>query len=107
MSQPARIALDGEITIYRAAEIRQTLLAALEDSAQGLDIDLAAVTEIDSAGVQLLMAAKRAAQAAGHPLSMSNHSAAVVDVLEVFNLAAFFGDPLLVAAASTHEGNTP
>lgn len=104
MSQATRIALDGELTIYRAAELRQTLLGVLEGQPDGLDIDLAAVTEIDSAGVQLLMAAKRAAQAAGHPLSLSNHSEAVVDVLELLNLAAFFGDPLIVSTAPLTEG---
>lgn len=104
MSQAARIALDGEITIYRAAELRQTLLGALQGQAGGLDIDLAAVTEIDSAGVQLLMATKRAAQAAGHALTLSNHSEAVVDVLELLNLAAFFGDPLIVSTPTLSEG---
>mgnify|MGYP002144327331 CR=1 FL=1 len=104
MSAPHRIALDGEVTIYRAAEIRELLLTELARHPEGLEINLASVSEIDSSGVQLLMAAKRAAQAAEQTLSLVHHSDAVVDVLELFNLAGFFGDPLLVPAASPAEG---
>jgi anti-sigma B factor antagonist len=98
MSVPATLALDGEVTIYRATELRQTLLAALAEAPDGLAIDLAGVTEFDSAGVQLLMAAKRAANDSGRPLVLAEHSAAVLDVFELLDLAAFFGDPLVVSA---------
>lgn len=104
MSTPHRIALEGEVTIYRAAELRELLLTELTRHPEGLEIDLASVSEIDSSGVQLLMAAKRAAQAAEQTLSLLHHSEAVVDVLELFNLAGFFGDPLIVPAASPAGG---
>jgi anti-sigma B factor antagonist len=98
MSAAKALALDGELTIYHAAELRQTLLAALADAPEGLAIDLAGVTEIDSAGVQLLMASKRAANASGRPLTLADHSAPVLEVFELLDLAAFFGDPLVVNA---------
>jgi anti-sigma B factor antagonist len=94
--RPASLVLEGEMTIYRAAELGQTLKAALAANGAGLDIDLAAVTDIDSSGVQLLMAAKRAALAAGVPLTLQGHSAPVLDVFEHLDLAAFFGDSLIV-----------
>jgi anti-anti-sigma factor len=99
------MALDGELTIYRAAELRLALLAALSDSPEGLEIDLAAVTEIDSAGVQLLMAAKRATQELGQPLTLVRHSAAVAEVFETFDLAGFFGDPMVVTACDADSGD--
>jgi len=56
-------ALPAELTIYRVAELRQDLLAAV---ARGVRCyDLSAVTECDSAGLQLLLSLRRSVQAAG------------------------------------------
>jgi anti-sigma B factor antagonist len=89
--------IDGELSIYRAAELKPVLLQAVEAS-RVLEIDLSGVTEFDSAGVQLLLLAKREAGAIGHELRLVRHSAVVVDVLQLLDLAAHFGDPLVVAA---------
>jgi len=88
--------IEGEMSIYRAAELKQVLLAALEQSAR-LEVDLSAVTELDTAGVQLLLMAKQSAQAAQRELHLCAHSPAVIDVLEMLNLGAYFGDPLVIA----------
>lgn len=89
--------IEGEMTIYRAAELKQTLLEALAGQA-ALDIDLAGVTEIDTAGVQLLMLAKKTAGERQCELRLGAHSEAVTQVFELLNLATYFGDPLVVAA---------
>ncbi|WP_035608604.1 STAS domain-containing protein [Hylemonella gracilis] len=88
--------ITGEMTIYRAAELRELLLQALPQSSGQLDIDLSGVTELDVAGLQVLMAVKREAQARQGDLHLMNHSPAVVDVFEILNVAAFFGDPLVI-----------
>jgi anti-sigma B factor antagonist len=98
LSAPTLLALDGELTIYRATVLHQTLVAALAAAPNGLAIELAGVTEIDSAGVQLLMAGKRAANGSGRPFTLTEHSAPVLEVFELLDLAAFFGDPLVVNA---------
>jgi anti-anti-sigma factor len=90
----AQIAVEGELTIYRANELKQTLLAALEH-ADALAIDLSGVTEIDSAGVQLLMMASASAHEAGCELRLTGHSPAVREVFELLDLASYFNDPLL------------
>jgi anti-anti-sigma factor len=90
--------IEGEMTIYRALELRQTLLDAVAAQPK-VELDLSAVTEIDTAGLQLLMLAKRAAQAAQRELRLVGHSPAVLDVLQLFDLAAFFGDALVVPSA--------
>lgn len=87
--------IDGELTIYRALELKQTLLGAVEAQPE-VELDLSAVTEIDTAGLQLLMLAKRAAQACQRELRLVGHSPAVLEVFQLFDLAAFFGDPLVV-----------
>ena len=101
-----RIAIDGELTIYRAAELKPVLLAAVEAHA-AVEVDLSAVSDIDTAGVQLLMLAKRAAQARHGELRLAAHSQAVVDTFELLDLAAFFGDDLVVPSLSTPCLATP
>lgn len=94
---PAVLRIEGELTIYRAAEFKQTLLDAVAGAAV-LELDLSGVTDIDTAGLQLLMLAKKTAQAAQRELRLVAHSPAVTDLFELLNLAAFFGDPLVIAS---------
>jgi len=90
---PSVLRIDGELTIFRAAELKPVLLT----EPMPLELDLSGVTELDSAGVQLLMLAKRAAQAQQRELRLVAHSPAVIEVFELLNLAAYFGDPLVMA----------
>jgi anti-sigma B factor antagonist len=100
MSIPnATLSIDGEMTIYQAAEQRAMILAALQD-ADTLEINLAGVTELDTAGMQVLMLAKKASIAAGHQLRLVAHSPAVQDVFEMLRLAPFFGDPMVFEQAA-------
>ncbi|HLO96096.1 MAG TPA: STAS domain-containing protein [Burkholderiaceae bacterium] len=88
--------LQGELTIFRAAELKGEWLQALEDAQGRLELDLAGVTELDTAGLQLLMMLKREAAARGGVLRLQGHSPAVLEVFELLNVAAFFGDPLIM-----------
>lgn len=97
-----RLRIEGEMTIYQAADLRQMLLASLEHGDE-LEIDLSAVSEIDAAGVQLLVAAKRAALAAQKPLRLTAHSGPVVEAFELLDLGGFFGDPLVIGAGPEHD----
>jgi len=90
-----RIAIDGELTIYRAADLKVTVLEALRKSPV-LEVDLSGVTELDTAGLQVLMLAKNTAAADQRELRLVNHSPAVVEIVEMLNLGAFFGDALLI-----------
>lgn len=100
-STTARLALEGELTIYRAAELKARLLEPLQDAgAVSLDIDLSRVTELDSSGLQLLMLARRQALAQGGALRLVDHSPAVREVFDLLDLAGQFGDPPAMAPAS-------
>ncbi|CAN7230270.1 lipid asymmetry maintenance protein MlaB [Duganella sp. Dugasp56] len=90
-----RIAIDGEMTIYRAADLRVVVLEALRKS-RVLEIDLAGITELDTAGLQVLMLAKQTANADKRELRLLHHSPAVVEIFEMLDLGAFFGDALLI-----------
>lgn len=84
--------IEGELTIFRVTELKPQVLGLPRPE----KIDLAGVTEIDTAGVQLLMLAKREALAQQQNLRLINHSPAVIEVFELLNVAAYFGDPLVM-----------
>ena len=88
------VALQGELDIYAAAQVRERL-AALVDEHPVVELLLADVSEIDTAGVQLLLAAKQQASSRDHRLKLTAHSAAVIEALELCNLLAYFGDPVV------------
>jgi anti-anti-sigma factor len=92
---PTPFRIDGEFTIYRAAELAVAMKAALADVPAGgaLALDLSEVTEMDCAGVQLLLSARRSADESGRALRLSGRSTAVDDVLGLLRLAAHFGGP--------------
>ncbi|OYY95207.1 MAG: hypothetical protein B7Y41_01480 [Hydrogenophilales bacterium 28-61-23] len=83
---------EGEMTIYHAADLKPALLDALGQS-DAIELDLSAVSELDTSGVQLLMLMKREAVAAGKSLALSGHSPAVLEVFELLGLGGWFGDP--------------
>jgi len=95
----SRIAIDGEMSIYRAGDLKTLLLDALRQS-PALEVDLSGVTELDTSGLQVLMLAKQTARANGGELYLQAHSPAVLDVFELLDMGAWFGDALLIAPAA-------
>ncbi len=92
-----KLCLDGELTIYRAGEIKETLLALLEGEPTPL-LDLSGVSEIDTCGVQLLLAAVAEAARRQGRLQFSQPSAAVVEAFRLYQI-----DPAALAA----QGDAP
>lgn len=92
--------ITGEMTIYQAAEHKELLLAALAQATEALEVDLSGISELDVAGLQVLMLAKNTAQRQNKSLQLQGHSAAVLDVFETLNVAAFFGDALVMGESA-------
>ncbi|MDO8775434.1 MAG: STAS domain-containing protein [Burkholderiaceae bacterium] len=90
-----RIAVEGEMTIYAAQALKDELLAPLAQC-ETVELDLSGVSEIDSAGLQLLIMAKAEAQERGKVLSITGHSQAVLEILDLCDLEGFFGDNVLI-----------
>lgn len=86
----AVLAIGGELNIYRAAELKSELLAALERGTS-IDIDLSGVAEVDTAGLQLLLVALRTAAVRGKALRFLSPSDAVLEALELVNLRFLLG----------------
>lgn len=93
-----RLSLDADLTIYNAVEMKRQLLDAVR-SRKTLELDLSRVGEMDTAGFQLLVLAKREAQRLGRTLRIVAHSPAVLEVIEFYNMVAYFGDPVVIPAA--------
>ena len=90
------LAIEGEMTIYAADELKSELVPHLAEPR--IEIDLSGVSEMDSSGLQLLILAKREALQHGRILNLTGHSKAVLDVLDICNMAAYFGDPLIISS---------
>ncbi len=93
-----RLRIQGGLTVYEAPALYQELLDSVRRCSR-VEVDLSAVDDVDTAGLQVLMICKREARRLSHELLMLAHSNAVVQTFEFLNLAAFFGDPLVLPAA--------
>jgi len=96
---PGHLAVSGEFTIYTAGEWRERLLAAVTGQAE-VSLDLSEISEIDTAGLQLLIATQREVHAAGGSLHLAAPSAAVREVLSFCHMNDFFG-----LTAGDHAGD--
>jgi len=68
--EPARVQLDGALTVRTIASVRAKLLAALVDHPAVL-VDCGAVESVDLTLIQLLLAARLSARKGGKPFSLA------------------------------------
>lgn len=85
----SRLAIEGELTIYTAAEHCGRLQRCLEEGPDCV-LDLSAVSEIDAAGIQLLLWASRKALEQSGRLTLSGCSEAVAAAIRFLQLDAVF-----------------
>lgn len=84
-----RLQIAGDMTIYTALELKQQLVASLT-AGPALEVDLSAVSELDTAGLQQLVLARRQAMRSGRPWRLVAMSAAVQEVLALLRLEDYF-----------------
>jgi anti-sigma B factor antagonist len=94
LGKSARVMLSGELTIYNVAEIREALAAAM-DRCDEIEVDLSAISEIDSAGLQLMLIVKRNP---GKAVRFVNHPQSVLRLVDLAHLGEALGDPLFISA---------
>src|SRR4051812_26716491 len=85
---------EGDIDLETATYLREVLRQVVADKQSGrIDVDMHAVTFLDSSGIGMLVAARRAAELKGITLRLREPGPMVRMVLEVANL-----DGLLIGA---------
>lgn len=80
----------GPMTIYECVEIKRELTESLAQ-AQALHIDLSAVDEMDTAGLQLLLLARREATRQGKEARLIGVSAESQEVLDRYQAGPYLG----------------
>ncbi|GAA3392229.1 STAS domain-containing protein [Cryptosporangium minutisporangium] len=80
-----RLELNDELTIVTAAETVERLKPYLA-TGTNLELDLSAVTDIDTAGLQILLVAKREAERLGATVTLAGTSPIVRNLLEFTRL---------------------
>ena len=83
------------MTIYEAMDLQALFSATLAEHKQ-IEVNLSDVAEIDSAGLQLMVALKNAALEQKKSLTFTTHSREVIEFLDLFNMTQFFGDPVIL-----------
>ena len=81
-----QLTLRGSLTIFQAAERKPELLHALTLAQRVVVLDMSAVDEIDTAGIQLLLLLRRELATSARRLELGACSPAVLSALDLLQL---------------------
>jgi anti-sigma B factor antagonist len=85
-----RLGVNGEMTIYTAASLQTELFCLLQSGPEALD--LSGVTEMDTAGLQLVIMAQHCVSQTGGLLRVARASPVVQEVFDLLNLTCGDGE---------------
>lgn len=83
-------ALPAETRVQQAGELRRQLLTALDGAVDSFELDGSAVCELDTAGLQLLLATAKEAERRGLRLLLRAASPRLRDTLAVLGVQSRF-----------------
>ncbi len=81
---------EGELTIYNVSQLKDELFADYDKLAEKVALDLEAVSEIDTAGVQLLLFTKKFFTAIQKPVFISKSNESVENILAALDVNTLF-----------------
>jgi anti-sigma B factor antagonist len=84
------LVFEGDLTIYYVTQIKDEIFADYEKLADKIALDLGAVSEIDTAGVQLLLFAKKFFSTVHRSIFISKSNESVDTVLTVLDVNSHF-----------------
>ncbi len=84
-----RLAIQGDMSIYQAAELMQMLAVYLNEY-KDFELDLSAVSEMDTSGIQCLLVIYRRARQSGNTLRLIAMSSIVEHVLSIYRITDKF-----------------
>ncbi|SEH93116.1 STAS domain-containing protein [Pseudomonas asplenii] len=88
--KPAQLHLQGDLTLYEVSLAREQLLGLLPLPPGPWQLDLGGLSELDSAGAQLLLAIQRALSSIDHPTTVSQVSDTAQELLTLLNLESLY-----------------
>jgi anti-anti-sigma factor len=77
------ILFDGEMSIYNVKQIKNSLADSLNKN-KGIELDLSKVNKIDTAGYQVIIAAKREAAEKGKTIKLLNPAGEVNKIFKLY-----------------------
>ena len=80
-----KLQIEGEMTIYNSAELKKQLLKSLPECSQ-VEIDLSQVSEMDTAGFQLLLLVYNEASLLNVTVRIASYSSAVSAVFDLYSI---------------------
>lgn len=95
MTESYRLVMQEDMNIYHTADQFRQINEALADY-EALELDLSQVTEMDATGLQLLIHFKRESRRLGKEAHIVGHGYAVREAIDLTNLAAWLGDPIVL-----------
>jgi anti-anti-sigma factor len=94
-ASPGGARVTGEMTVYTAAAVKSALLEALRAHQEvAFELDLSEVTELDTAGLQLLLMLNRSCAAASRAFCISACSETARGSIELCRQAELFSSDL-------------
>lgn len=84
---------NGEMDIYAVSRFREDIIDALANSNQ-VAINLEGVMNLDTAGFQLLISAKRAAATRGATLHLFGHTDKILQIFALYGAVGLLGDKI-------------
>lgn len=105
----SRIEIAGELSIYQVAILKQQFQQALDQAnldQQAIELDMQQLSEVDGAGLQLLMSLSKSAAEFGVPLHLLSAPPSLCELLDMYGLSSrFLGSAVASRAGSTVEVN--
>ncbi|MCR9142918.1 MAG: STAS domain-containing protein [bacterium] len=90
-----RIRIRGELVFRNIAEAHAELKESLAELPPAA-LDLSGVEDLDTSGVQLLIALKQEFARSGRVLRLVEHSPIVLEFFALYGLVGFFGDRIVL-----------
>lgn len=95
------IRVAGEMTIYRANDLKTALFSMVPPAPAAVVLDLSSVSAIDTTGLQLLLMLRRMASAGGADFSIRERSECVAEVLALTGLQQLAGQTDDIGSTTT------
>ena len=96
--------ITGALTLQFLRNFLPTLAGFLEQHSNNI-IDLSGVTEIDTAGFQLLAAMKKHSALSDRKLKFIRHSAVVLELIDLYGVTGLFRDKIVISRQAREAGS--